>query len=247
MLCECPVPLDNAVASRRIYSPLAYARVRDMPIAPIVHSESFRLASWFPIVWRRSSAVPDLVAVRSFLPDSRAQPPGVRASVSVLPLALQAYPFVLDPAAPPGPDSTRMFDDVVADAPTDVGASVTTTDNKLSLATELRLQALELFAQHFPLTEAVGQTLAELDLFEPWELKFNISGTSIELPDLLIVRQKSLDTGALAPVLYRHGLVAAHLIGVHRISLFRAGILLAAARAVLHGETSAESGASDDG
>jgi len=94
---------------------------------------------------------------------------------------------------------------------------------------------------------ALGQTLAELDLFEPWELKFNISGTSIELPDLLIVRQKSLDTGALAPVLYRHGLVAAHLIGVHRISLFRAGILLAAARAVLHGETSAESGASDDG
>ncbi len=233
MIGERPVPLDDAVASRRIFSPLAYARARELQIVPIVPPEALRLASWFPIVWQRRNSETTLVALRSFLPDMQTQPPGVRNNLAALPLLLQAYPFVLDAIAAPGDQLSKMFDDVVADAPTDIGASITTVNGQLSLATQLRLQALDVFADNIQATRTLGETLLSRDLLEPWSLKFEIGAKQIDIPDLFIVRQASFDTGALSPVLQQHRAAAAQLIGLHRISLFRAGPLLSTARSAL--------------
>lgn len=233
MIGERPIPLEGAVASRRIFSPLAYAYARNLNIVPVAHVEALRLASWFPIVWRRHNSETTLVALRSFLPRIDMQPSGARNNLAALPLLVQAYPIVLDPSAPPHSESSRKLDDVAADTPTDIGASITTVAGQLSLATQLRLQALNLFAEHIGATQALTQTLASRDLFEPWSLKFDVGGMQIDVPDLLIVRQTSFDTGALSPILQQHGVAAAQLIGLHRISLFRAGLLLSAARSAL--------------
>lgn len=237
MLSEYPVPFNEDVATRRIFSPFSYSLVRNRSIVPIVHVEASRLAPWFPIAWQRQDASNELVVVRSFVEDGRAQPSGSRNDVSLLPLLLRAYPFVLDPTVPPSPVSSQMFDDVVADEPTDVGASVTTVDRKLSLATELRLQELEVFVQHYSMTQRLTRTLANLDLFEPWNLKFDIGDKTVYVPDLLIVRQSAFETGVFSAILEEFEVAAANLLGLHRISLFRAGILLAAARSVVQSAT----------
>src|ERR1041385_2974166 len=116
-----PVALIGDVLRRRIYSPHSYAQVRNAAVVPIVHSECETLASWFPLVWRRRERSIELVAVRGLLNDERVHPRPARA---LLPLILRAYPFVFDPSQPIGPDSPRMLDDVIADAPTDVGATI---------------------------------------------------------------------------------------------------------------------------
>ena len=144
---ERPIPLDKDALARRIYAPLAYQFVRNTAVVPIVHSEIFQLASWFPLVWRREGEHFEFVAVRSLLNDQRAQPPAARA---LLPLLLHAYPFLFDPQHPPGPDSAKMLDDVFADAPTDIGASITTVDRKLTRATTMRFRALDAFAAIYP-------------------------------------------------------------------------------------------------
>jgi hypothetical protein len=234
---ERPIALEKDVLARRIYAPAAYAQVRNTAVVPIVHAEAYQLASWFPIVWRRRGTDIDLVAVRSLLDDNRAQPPAARG---LLPLLLQAYPFVLDPQHPVGPESAKMIDDVFADAPTDVGATITNIDRKLSRATVLRLRTLDIFAREYAVTSSISKLLADLNLFAPWELKFNIEGHSVEIRDLCIIRQPAFDTGALSVVLEKLGAPAAQLIGLHRISLFRAGILLGMARAFLKATSNAQ-------
>lgn len=224
---ENPVPVAGEILARRIYSPLAYAQVRGAMTVPIVQGEAARLAPLFPLAWRRAEAGPDLVAVRAFLPDERALPPGTQGVVGLLPDLLQAYPFVLSAG-----DGT-LFDDVVPDAPTDVGASVTTADRKLSRATLLRLHMLELHAGQRAETAALGLMLRDLGLFEDWPLSFPLDGGTVEVPGLMIVKASAFGSGVLAPVLLRHGAAAAELLGYHRLSLFRAGVLLAAARAAL--------------
>jgi hypothetical protein len=234
---ERPIPLEKDALTRRIYAPLAYPLVRNSAIVPVVHSEAFHLASWFPLVWQRRDGAVEFVAVRSLLNDQRAQPPAAR---TLLPLILHAYPFVFDPSKRPERDNARMLDDVFADAPTDIGASITTVDRKLSRATTMRFRTLDAFARDFALTHDLGQTLAALKLFDPWELKFNIDGRQLEIPNLVIVRQAAFDTGAFSPILEKFGVPAATLLALHRISIYRAGILLAAARAFLKAEAAAQ-------
>lgn len=237
---ERPVPLEKEALTRRIYAPLAYAYARNVAVVPIVHSETFQLASWFPLVWRRDGARLEFVAIRSLLNDQRAQPPAAR---SLLPLILHAYPFVFDPSRPPGPDSAKMLDDVFADAPTDIGASITTVDRKLTRGTTTRFRALDAFARDLVVTQEIGSAVGALNLFDPWELKFNIEGRIVEIPDLLIVRQAAFETGVFSPLLEQFGAPAAYVLGLHRISLFRAGILLAAARSHLKTESNAAAAA----
>lgn len=239
---ERPIALEKDVLTRRIYAPAAYAQVRDTAVVPVVHLEAYQLASWFPIVWRRRGSALDLVAVRALLDDSRAQPPAARG---LMPILLHAYPFVLDPTAPIGPESAKLIDDVFADNPTDVGATITSVDRKLSRATVMRLRTLDVFAREYVVTESIGRALSDLGLFDPWELKFNIEGQLVEIRDLFVIRAAAFDTGVFATVLESLGAPAANLIGLHRISLFRAGILLGMARAFVKAKSQArEIGAS---
>jgi hypothetical protein len=230
MLGERPIALEKEVLRRRIYAPQAYAPVRDLAVIPIVHSECLALASWFPVVWRRRKAGVELVTVRALLDDQRAQPPAARP---LLPLRLQAYPFVFDPARPIDATPPRMLDDVFADAPTDVGATITTTAHKTGRATTMRLAILDRIAGETELTDAIGSALKTRGLLEPWPLRFDIEGQSIGIPDLLVVCASAFNDGSLAPIVSQLGVPSASLLGLHRISLFRAGLLLAAAKSFL--------------
>ena len=237
---ERPIALEKDALRRRIYAPAAYAAVRDTAVVPVVHSEAYQLAPWFPLVWRSRGSECDFVAVRSLLHDQRTQPPAARA---LLPLILHAYPFIFDPKIPPVADSARMLDDVFADNPTDVGASITTSGGKLSRATILRFRILDGLAREFPVTREIGRALAGLGVFEPWDLKFDIEGRSVAIPDLLIVHQGAFDTGIFSAVLEKFGAPAALVLGLHRVSIFRAGLLLAMARKLLKHTTT---GSADD-
>jgi hypothetical protein len=227
---ERPIALEKDILQRRIYAPAAYAPVRDTAVVPVVHSETHRLAVWFPLVWRGQGSHFTFVAVRSLLNDQRAQPPVAR---SLLPLVLHAYPFVFDPKMPPAQNSSRFLDDVFADNPTDVGATITTVSGSLSRATLSRLRILDALARDFPITAAITDALANLGVLEPWQLKFDIAGTPLELPDLFVVRKGAFNTGILSNVLDRFAMPAALILGFHRISLFRAGLLLAMTRKFL--------------
>lgn len=227
---ERPVALAGDVLRRRIYSPQSYAQVRNSAIVPIVHSECETLASWFPLVWRRREQTLEFVALRGLSKDERMQAPAARA---LLPVILRAYPFVFDPSQPTGPDTPRMIDDVFADAPTDVGATITTVRHRLSRGTMTRFAFMDRFAREIRTTMAIGRSLADMDAFEPWPLTFDIDGHRIHVPDLFVIRRAAFDDGRFAPLLREHGMSCAQMLSLHRVSLFRAGGLLARAKAFL--------------
>jgi hypothetical protein len=228
---ENPIRLTGAAATRRIFSPLAYANVRHAHVVPVVMPEAWALASWFPIVWQRTETFYQLVAVRSLFADGRGYLPVVESSPGLLPLLLQAYPFLIDPTVAPDASTARWIDDVIADSPSDIGAPVLLADKRPTKASRLRLGMLDLFQKHWLNTHAFALQLSELGLLEPWNLTFDIEGHSVGVDNLFIVRQSAFDTGLLAPVASCHGAMAAQLLALHRISLFRAGALLSAARA----------------
>jgi len=232
MIAEDPRLLTGEMMASRIYSPFAYQPVRRLPIVPIVACEAERLGGAFPIAWRKGEDGPELVVLRTLLEDGTGYPPGVDKALGLLPLILQGYPFVLPPDRAARSEGRRMIDAVSADEPTDAGAPITVMNGRLSRGTELRLHALQVYESDFATTAAIGRTIAELDLFEPWKLSFDLGGgRRCEIPGLFIFSQKAFDTPRVAPLLARHGSVAARLLGVHRLSLFRAGVLLGAARA----------------
>ncbi len=230
LLCERPIALEKDVLRRRIYAPLAYAPVRNAAVVPIVHSECLTLASWFPLVWQRRQATIEFVAIRALLNDQRAQPPAARA---LLPLLLHAYPFVFDPRQPVRTDSPKMLDDVFADAPTDIGASITTVHRKLARATTGRFRLLDRFAYESEVTRAIGSALAETRC------------ARAVAPEVRHRRKPRRDPGPAGDpsvgVRERHfsrlvgnyGVPCARMLGLHRISLFRAGVLLAMAKTFL--------------
>jgi len=227
---EHPIALEKDVLRRRIYAPQSYAPVRHTAVVPVVHSECIMLASWFPLVWRKKRRAMEFVAVRALLNDQRAQPPAARG---LLPLVLHAYPFVLDPAQPPGPDCPKVLDDVFADAPTDVGASITTIHRKLARGTLSRFRVLDRFAHESATTAAISHAITEHDLLEPWPLKFDIAGHTVEIPDLFVIKPSAFESGDLSAMLDAHGLPCAEMLSLHRVSLFRAGTLLAMAKALM--------------
>jgi len=225
-----PVALSSEVLRRRIYAPSSYAQVRNAAVVPVVHSECMALAAWFPLVWRRHPTGPQFVAVRALLDDQRAQPPAARA---LLPLLLHGYPFVFDPTSSIDRDAPKLFDDVFADAPTNVGATITNVNHKLTRATITRFRYLDRFAEELQPTAAVGAALADEDLLAPWPLAFDIDGRQVGVAALMMIKPEAFDAGALAAILERFGRPAATMISLHRLSLFRAGGLLAMARRVL--------------
>src|SRR5262249_8660239 len=147
---------------------------------------------------------------------------------------------------PPGKDGAKMLDDIFADHPTDAGATITTRGGRLSRGALQRLRILDGFAEDFSLTHRIGQALADLNLFEPCPLKFDVAGRIVEVSNLFIVGQDAFETGKLSPVLEELVAPAALVLGLHRISVFRTGMLLAMARKLLNPPPSDSSDDSDD-
>jgi hypothetical protein len=231
---ERPIPLTGDVLKQRIFSPVAYAGVRRCNIAVIAATEAPRYAAHFPIAWRRRDKTFDLVILRSLLDDGRGHPPGTQSALGFLPLLMRAYPFLYDPSGPPIAGRAKFVDTAIADEPGDLGAPICMIDGRPTKATTQRISALDAAAPAFAQTAALTRQLAEFDLFEPWPLHFeNVEGQTLDVGGLSIIRQDAVTGGALAPVMRAHGVLAADLIGLHRLSLFRAGILLAQARASL--------------
>ncbi|GGD99072.1 hypothetical protein GCM10011390_17320 [Aureimonas endophytica] len=232
MLCENPQPLAGALMATRIYSPFAYPMPRRERVVPAVAVEAERLAGAFPLVWRRGTNGAELVVLRSLLEDGSGFPPEAERALALLPLLLQAYPFVLPAHVPLAErDNPRLFDAAIPDAPTDAGAAIAGPDGRLSRGAELRLRALAIFERDFAATIGIGRALEEEKLLEPWPLDFDLGhGRRARVDDLLVVAPKAFEGPRLAALLSRFGAPAARLLGLHRLSLFRAGALLGAAR-----------------
>lgn len=230
-----PKPLTEEIGRRRIYAPVAYPAVRTERFVPIVLPEAFRLASWFPVVWRRhadpAGGPPTLGVLRSLLADGRGQPAGSPQTPSSLPLVLQAYPFLIDDGQSGTGHLSVAFDDAGADQPTDAGSPVVTLKGTVARATELRFRMLAQVQTHRALTEDVTRALLDADLFQNWPLAARTPDGTITVDDLLVVKPPIFDTGQLGPIVGRFGAEAARFLSAHRISLFRAGTLVAAAQA----------------
>jgi SapC len=240
LIYERPIPLKGDVLKQRIFSPLAYPNVRNANVIAITAHEAPRYAPHFPIAWAKREHHFELVIIRSLLPDGRGHPEASQTALPFLPALCRAYPFMYAPVADDSKSSvltgrrSNFFDAAVADAPTDVGAPICFADGRPTKATAQRIALLDSAAPLFDTTAAVTVDLAALDLFEAWPLRFeNIEGHTLDVPDLWIVKQDAVLTGALAPLMRTHGLIAADLISLHRISLFRAGIVLANAKTAL--------------
>jgi SapC len=236
---ERPIPLTGDILKQRIFSPIAYAGVRRANIIAIAASEVSRFAANFPIAWRRRGDVYELVILRSLLADGRGHAPGAQKALGLLPVLARAYPFLYDPAhAPQVAGRAKFVDAAIADEPSDIGAPICLIDGRPTKATAQRIGLLDAAAPSFAKAAAIARHLADADLFEAWPLRFdNVEGHDLEVGGLWIVKQDAVGTGAFAPLLRAHGVVAADLIGLHRLSLFRAGIMLALARAALKAAT----------
>lgn len=234
MTSVSPRPLSGEMMASRIYSPFAYELVRHTRIVPVVACESERLGVAFPVVWRRTETGPELVVLRSLLEDGRGFPGGTAGNLGLLPLVLQAYPFLPLQGADEGAEKRRMIDDVVADRPSDTGATITNPDGRVSRGTELRLHVLEVFESDLVETRAIGRRIDALGLLEPWPLVFELGHDRlVEIKDLYVIGSTVFGSPRLVPVLAEFGASAARLLGIHRLSLFRAGALLAAAKATV--------------
>ncbi len=229
-----PIPLAGDVLKQRIFSPLAYAVVRNANLVPIAAVEAPRFAGHYPIAWRKRDQSYELVVVRSLLTDGRGHAPGTQTTLAFIPVLARSYPFLYDPARGPEAGRPKFVDTAIADQPGDIGAPIALADGRPSKATSQRIAQLDAAAPSFGLSMAIAAFLAEADLFEPWPLHFeDIEGQTLDVGGLWIVRQNVIDTGALAPLMRAHGIAAADLIGLHRLSLYRAGMLLAQARTAL--------------
>ena len=233
MIYEHVETLTPERGATRIFAPVAYRAVRETQFAPVVHIEALSLAAWFPLCWDMRGGRPRLVVLRSLLGDGVAQPPGSPQQSASLPLALQAYPFVvgpvLDTRSQPYP---ALIDRAIADQPTDVGAPILMTDGRLGVGAQMRLRAAAAFDDALRLTDAMTDELAKRELFEPWPLRFDLGGdASTAIEGMSVVRAESYGSEAVSAFIRAFGQAGAMLLGAHQLSLFRAGVLLQRARA----------------
>jgi hypothetical protein len=188
------------------------------------------VAEWFPICWRIVDGQSTLIALRTLCQDGSHQPPGSPAQPSSLPVVLKAYPFVVGLPSEGNQDGPyHLVEAAIPDKPSDVGAPILTPAGKAGAGTKLKLQAVSAFNDALPLTKAMTDTLAENDLFEPWPLEFEVSGRTLTVKDLFIVRQSEFGSASIFQFVKKFGPAGASFLGAHRISLFRAGVLVRAA------------------
>ncbi len=229
-LYEQPTVLSASSGHLRIYAQIAYKAVRHARMVPVVIAEAMVLARYFPLCWRDGPEGPELIALRSLLPDGEGQPGDSRNREIALPLALQAFPMVV-------PDSNAIerqqlyFDRTIADAPTDIGAPILLPTGKLSRAALMRAKIAVSVARAFPETMALSRELHAAGLLDPWPLAFDLGhGETVEIGGLSVLAPGRLDDGALYDLVAAFGPQVGLFVSLHRTSLFRAGVLLAAAR-----------------
>lgn len=214
--------------SVRIFAPVSYSIVRHAQIVPIVHIEALNLAHWFPVCWRIRDGIGALVVLRTLLSDGSRQPSGSPESPTSLPLALRAYPFVV--GANDDQHDVHLLEAAIPDEPSDVGAPIMTMAGNAGTGARLKLQAKAAFDHALPLSKAMTEDLIRGGLLEPWPLQFEIDGATIGVTDLFVVKQDKLTSPRMLQFIETFGAAATVFLGAHRISLFRAGILLQAAK-----------------
>lgn len=222
-----PLVLSGSVGRRRIFSPQAYPMGRNRQILPVVHMEALDLAAWFPVVWTRLRGPLELVVLRSLLPEGAGHPYGSPQVPSSLPFILKAYPLVVDPAQSGG--DVRV-DDVIADEPTDVGATLLTERGLPSKALEERISYLHRFTSAHAVTLRMGEHLAEAGLLQTWDLRFPDDVGLGPFPEFLVVRPEAYETDGFISFGRVFGAAGLRLLSAHAISLYRAAILYQRAR-----------------
>lgn len=216
----------------RIYAQISYRVVREFQFPPIILAEALQLAPAFPLCWKRTPNGPTLVAVRSFL-DNGLGHPGEHGRTLPLPLVLQAFPLIV-----PDADSLErhqfLFDSTIADNPTDVGAPLMLPDGKLSRAALGRAKIAVGLARYLDDADDFSRAVEDAGLLEPWPLHFDLGqGQRVAIDDLLVLAPNQLDDGIMFDLIKQYGIDAGVFLSLHRASLFRAGPLLAAARAAV--------------
>ncbi|MBM0204741.1 SapC family protein [Micromonospora sp. STR1s_5] len=224
--------LEGADATRRIFSQVSYAAVRTVQIVPVVHPEALEIGAWFPVVWKQVEGGVSLVALRSLLEDGTGQPAGSPQHPASLPLLLKAYPFAPAPVAGSDPDEI-WFEDIFADAPTDVGSSILNDRGLQNRGTEQRQHSLKLYQANLGMTQTLSDYLWSRGALVPWPLDLDASGTWVKVEGLFVVKSELYDSPFMVRFVREFGLLGARLVSAHSISLFRAGVLFQRARRVL--------------
>jgi hypothetical protein len=211
----------------RIFAPVSYSTVRNAQIVPIVHVEALTLAHWFPVCWQITNGLPVMVVLRTLKADGSNQPQGSPDNMASLPLALRAYPFVVG-AADAG-EERHLFDDAIPDQPSDIGAPIMTSAGVAGAGAKLKMQAKAAFNHALPLTTAMTVDLVRNNLLQPWPLEFDVGGEMLTVNDLFVVKTDEFSSPKMLKFIEAFGPTAGMFLGAHRISLFRAGILVRAA------------------
>ncbi len=242
-LYQCPEPPGLSFAHERIFAPVSYPLVRRLSIVPIVHSEALAMAAWFPVCWRAQGGEFHLSVLRSLLPDAEdSQPTGSPRSPASLPLALRCYPVAITPGL--GHGGPMMVERGLADQPTDAGAPLFLANGKPSRGLTQRYRSAMIARHAAVTTAAMTAELALAGAFRPWAISLEVQpGRRLCVPDLWHVPADGLGDAALQGLLGRHGVDAAVLLSAHRLSLFRVGTLLRAARRALAQEAPPRSSA----
>jgi hypothetical protein len=230
-LYALPTPIRTDWGHHRIFAQQAYRTVREAAFVPIVMAEALDLARWFPLCWvLDAGGEPVLAAFRSLLGEGGGNPAGAGAGEEALPLALQAFPFVV-------PDSDAIASRVIAvdaglaDRPTDIGAPILGEDGKFTRAARARARTAVHVGHCLPATRRVSHALRDQGLLKPWAVDLELGeGRRATFDDLWIVDTDRLDDPALHGLMAGEGIEAALLVSAHRLSLFRMNALLLAAR-----------------
>lgn len=226
-------PLTRQAGETRIFAPVSYRVVREAQVIPVVHVEALAMAPWFPICWEARCPMPVMVVLRSLLGDGRGHPAGSPRQSTSLPLSLRAYPFCVARASGERGDQPTEIDLAVPDQPTDIGAPILTADGRPGRGAQMRLRAAGAFNSALGLTEAMTAHLAAADLLAPWPLNFEVGEQVVSIESLMVVRPDSYNTPAIRGFIRAFGSAGALFLGAHRLSLFRAGVLLESARAAV--------------
>ena len=225
-LYEAIRPFEPQDGSMRIFAPASYSLVRHAQLVPVVHIEAFSLAHWFPLCWLKRDGCTTLVTLRTLRSDGSGQPAGSPDTAASLPLALRAYPFVVGA----GGGDRHFLDAAIPDQPSDVGAPIMTQAGKAGPGAQLKMQALAAFDHALAVSQAMTDTLVESDLLEAWPLDFDVDGERVVVDDMFVLKASELTSVRMFQFIEKYGSAAAAFLGAHRISLFRAGSLVQAAR-----------------
>lgn len=233
MVYESPGPVSRNRFHERIFAPISYPLVRCLRVVPVVWVEALTLAAWFPVVWQESDQATDLVVVRSLLDDGLGHQPAAMRSPDSLPLVLRAYPFLLDPKQEGASVTAVLYDGAVADQPTDAGAPIADSTGRLSRGSQVKINSLRLFAQDLASTQEISRALKAAGLLEPWPLSCSEGNAEAKIDNLQVLAPKAYEDRQLCGLFQQFGWPALNLVGSHRLSLYRAGVVVGSARKVL--------------